>query len=381
METEGRKFLMVDIIPMLDLARQHNEYDEQLTLAFKRVMKHGQFILGDEVASFERHLSDWLSGMEVVAVSSGTDALLVSLMALDVQPGDEVIVPAFTFFATAGVVARLGAVPRFADIDERTYNLSVESVQRLLRRTQSHHSGALIWSDGASIRHCVYLSRKCVFVGRCGSVVGVESARSSLSPKAVGATTSFFPTKNLGGMGDGGAVFSSDLTFVERVKMLRVHGAKPKYTHHAIGGNFRLDAMQACLLDIKLKHLSSTLQSVGRSLHLLSAFTESGLVKEGWVRLPETLDGNVHSFNQFVIRVSRRDALKEHLSKNGVQSMIYYPSPLHLQPCFRHLGYQSGDFPVAEQACRDVLAIPCFPGMTLIEQRRVVMNIRSFYEG
>ena len=374
---------MVDIIPMLDLARQHEEYDEQLTLAFQRVMKHVQFILGDEVASFERHLSDWLSGMEVVAVSSGTDALLVSLMALDVQPGDEVIVPAFTFFATAGVVARLGAVPRFADIDERTYNLSVESVQRALTPNTKAIIPVHLFGQMAPVSDIASTCPENVsLLEDAAQSLGSSRHGLGLSPKAVGATTSFFPTKNLGGMGDGGAVFSSDLTFVERVKMLRVHGAKPKYTHHAIGGNFRLDAMQACLLDIKLKHLSSTLAKRRQIAATYSAlFTESGLVKEGWVRLPETLDGNVHSFNQFVIRVSRRDALKEHLSKNGVQSMIYYPSPLHLQPCFRHLGYQSGDFPVAEQACRDVLAIPCFPGMTLIEQRRVVMNIRSFYEG
>ena len=362
---------------MLDLARQHNEYDEQLTLAFKRVMKQNNL----SWAMRSRHLNGifrQLSGMEVVAVPFGTDALLVSLMALDVQltksscPRLPSLLP-------------LGLLHDLVQCHDSPISTNVHITSQL------NPFSELLPNTKAIIP--VHLFTVCLIriAATCPENVSLlEDAAQSLSsrhglglsPKAVGATTSFFPTKNLGGMGDGGAVFSSDLTFVERVKMLRVHGAKPKYTHHAIGGNFRLDAMQACLLDIKLKHLSSTLAKRRQIAATYSAlFTESGLVKEGWVRLPETLDGNVHSFNQFVIRVSRRDALKEHLSKNGVQSMIYYPSPLHLQPCFRHLGYQSGDFPVAEQACRDVLAIPCFPGMTLIEQRRVVMNIRSFYEG
>ena len=374
---------MVDVIPMLDLARQHDEYQEKLTEAFKRTLKHGQFIMGDEVASFEHHLSQWLSGMEVVSVSSGTDALLVSLMALDVQPGDEVIVPAFTFFATAGVVARLGAVPRFADIDEHTFNLSVESIQSALTPNTKVIIPVHLFGQMAPVSEIASACPEHVtLLEDAAQSLGASRHGLSLSPNAIASTTSFFPTKNLGGMGDGGAVFSANSTFVDRLKMLRVHGAKPKYTHYAIGGNFRLDAMQACLLDIKLKYLSSTLtqrKQLAATYSML--FAESGLVKEGVLRLPETLDGNVHSFNQFVIRVSRRDALKEYLSRNGIQSMIYYPSPLHPQPCFRHLGYQNGDFPVAEQACREVLAIPCFPGMTLKEQRRVVMSIRSFYEG
>ena len=367
-------------IPMLDLARQHQDYRTELYDAARRVIDSNQFIMGDEVARFEANLSAMTDDAIAIGVSSGTDALLVALMGLGVGPGTEVVVPAFSFFASAGVVARLGAKPVFADICPDTFNVTDETIIPLLGPKTRVVMPVYLFGQMTEIG-----AQR--FDGRCIPVLedAAQSLGARLNGKGVAtaheiAATSFFPTKNLGGFGDGGAVFVRRSELAERLKILRTHGAKPKYTHHHVGGNFRLDAMQAALLDVKLKHLNAQI-AARRSLAAVyeSRFREIANVTGGAVKTPSVVDGGVHTYNQYVLRCERRDALKLYLGEAGISTMVYYPSPLHLQPCFADLGYKTGSLPEAEQACKDVLAIPCFPGMSDAEQDYICQLIGRFY--
>ncbi|MGB0647981.1 MAG: DegT/DnrJ/EryC1/StrS family aminotransferase, partial [Bradymonadia bacterium] len=339
-------------IPMLDLARQHQAYRTELHDAARRVIDSNQFIMGNEVARFEANLSVMTDDAIAIGVSSGTDALLVALMGLGVGPGTEVVVPAFSFFASAGVVARLGAKPVFADICPDTFNVTDETIAPFL-------------GPKTRVVMPVYLFGQMTPIGTqrfdgCEIPV-LEDAAQSLGARLNGkgvatahaiAATSFFPTKNLGGFGDGGAVFLREAALAERLKILRTHGAKPKYTHHQIGGNFRLDAIHAALLDVKLRHLNAQI-AARRSLAAAydTRFREIAQFTGGAIKTPSVVDGGMHTYNQYVLRCERRDALKRYLSEAGISSMVYYPSPLHLQPCFAELGYQIGALPEAEKAC------------------------------
>ena len=367
-------------IPMLDLSRQHGQYMESLLAATQRVLTHGQFILGNEVSALEAALGTYEDGAHTIGVSSGTDALLVALMALDVDADSEVVVPAFSFFATAGVVQRLGARPVFVDIDPQTFNASADHIlAAVTERTRAVMPVYLFgqMTDVSSLHSPEY---GFAVVEDAAQSFGARYEGKGLARHASLAATSFFPTKNLGGMGDGGAVLTFDDDLHERVRMLRVHGAKPKYTHHVVGGNFRLDALQAALLSVKLGFLN---QQIEARQVLADQYDQliatSGLLERGLLTLPYRETGAEHTFNQYVLRAERRDELRQALSANGISSMVYYPSPLHLQPCFRDLGYAEGDFPHAEKACREVLALPCFPGMTMDEQSCVIQEMCRFY--
>lgn len=365
---------------MLDLSRQHREYMNELVAATQRVLAHGQFILGAEVAEFETALGAYEQGAHVVGVSSGTDALLVALMALDVGPEHEVVVPAFSFFATAGVVHRMGAKPVFVDIRPDTYNATAQDLLDAVSLNTRALMPVYLFGQMSDISSLKQQISSFAVIEDAAQALGARQAGKGLAHDADVAATSFFPTKNLGGMGDGGAVITFDSSLYERLKMLRVHGAKPKYTHHVVGGNFRLDAMQAALLSVKLRFLRQQIvvrQSLASRYDEL--FNASGLVERGLVSTPVRQPNSEHTFNQYVIRVQRRDEVRSFLADHGVASMVYYPSPLHLQPCFAHLGHGPGDFPHAELACKEVLALPCFPGLTTDEQSMVVHQIAYFY--
>lgn len=368
-------------IPLLDLRVQYATIRGEVRAAIDRVCESQQFILGPEVSALEQEIAALCGVRFGVGMSSGTDALLAALMGIGVGPGDEVITTTYSFFATAGVIARLGATPVFVDIDPRTYNLDTEAaLARITPRTK-----AIV---------AVHLFGRCadldliIEAAAAHGITVIEDAAQALGARdgagrAAGAIGhmgcySFFPTKNLGGFGDGGMVVTSDVELAETLRTLRAHGSRPKYYHRVVGGNFRLDALQAAVLRVKLKHLSSWTRARRTNAdRYRSLFEEMGLTDR--IALPEDVPG--HIYNQFVIRVERRDDLRALLTERGVGTEVYYPVPLHLQECFRSLGYRNGDLPRAEAAARESLALPIYPELLEGQQRYVVSQIGERQRG
>jgi dTDP-4-amino-4,6-dideoxygalactose transaminase len=367
-------------VPLLDLAAHHAPLLGELREAIDRVLASNHFILGPEVQAFEREVAAAVGVEHAVGVSSGTDALLSALMALGVGHGDEVITTPFTFFATAGCIARLGARPVFVDIDADTFNLDAEQVRGVL---------------GARTRAIVpvhLFGQPCDMDGLREALRGTAVAVVEDAAQALGATTdagpvgglgafgcfSFFPSKNLGCFGDGGLVTTGDGELAERIRVLRAHGARPKYHHAFIGGNFRLDAIQAAVLRVLLPHVPAwTALRRANAARYDRWFAEDDVLGDV-VRTPPRVEAG-HVYNQYVVRVPRRDELRAHLAERGIGSEVYYPVPLHLQECFRDLGYGPGDFPEAERASREVLALPVFPELGEERARRVVDAVRAFF--
>jgi dTDP-4-amino-4,6-dideoxygalactose transaminase len=351
---------------MLDLSRQYAAMREEILAAVEGVFSSQRFILGEQGRSFETEISDFLGVSNAIAVSSGTDALLVALMALGIGPGDEVVVPAFSFFASAGVVSRLGATPVFADIEPADYTLDPASFEsKITPRTKAvmpvHLYGRpadmRAIGDVASRRGIAVVEDACQAIGArfegrpCGTIGRI-------------GTFSFFPTKNLGAAGDAGLVTTEDAALAERVRHLRVHGMNPKYYHSEIGGNFRMDEVQAAVLRVKLRRLDGwTLRRreiAAEYDRLLAPARDAGRIV-----LPG--EGRDHTFHQYVVRVANRDSVRDRLAKAGVGSEIYYPVALHLQKCFESLGGRVGDQPESERAAAEVLAIPIWPELSPAE--------------
>ncbi|MFK7990647.1 MAG: DegT/DnrJ/EryC1/StrS family aminotransferase [Sandaracinaceae bacterium] len=354
------------MIPTLDPRREG--LDDALIDAFTRVLRSGRYINGPEVEAFEQEVAAWIGVPHAIGVSSGTDALLVALMALDIGPGDEVIVPAYTFFATAGAVARLGATPVFVD-SEWSGNLDPSA------------AAAAVTSNTKAIIP-VHLFGRCadlppleaLGIPLVEDVAQAQGASSEGRPAgSVGrfGTFSFFPTKNLGGLGDGGLVTTTDDTLAGRARRIRAHGAQPKYVHHEVGGNFRLDALQAALLRVKLPGLSDR---IAARRAIAARYDEA--LSDLPLTTPEPAAG--HTYNQYVVRIpEHRDRVRRHLHEAGVGTAVYYPSGLHQQACFAHLPACS--LPVAEKLCRETLALPVFPELTEPEQARVVDALRGAF--
>jgi len=360
--------------PLLDLKAQYAALRDEIHAAIERVVESQQFILGPEVEALEEEVATYSHCRYGVGVSSGTDALLVSLMAIGLQPGDEVITTPYTFFATAGSIARLGARPVFVDIDPQTYNLDPAKLETAITpRTRAimpvHLFGQMADMDPILVvaeRHDLYV------IEDAAQAIGAEyKGRRAGSLGHLGCF-SFFPSKNLGGFGDGGMVVTNDPDLADRVRLLRGHGARPKYYHKVVGGNFRLDALQAAVLRVKLKHLDAwTAVRQRNAERYRQLFTAAGVD----VGLPCDAGYGRHIYNQFVIRSRRRDALMAHLKAHGVGCEIYYPAPLHLQECFADLGYKVGDFPASEQAAQETLAIPIYPELSEAQQETVVRAV------
>ncbi len=366
-------------IPFLDLQAQYSMIRGEVRIAMDRVCDSQHFILGPEVAALEQSVGAFCGANFAIGVSSGTDALLAALMAVGVRPGDEVITTAFSFFATAGVVARLQARPVFVDIEEHGFNLDPERVEAAVTsRTKAilpvHLFGRCaemkLISDIADARGLHVIEDAAQAIGardERGQAAGLIGSLGCFS---------FFPSKNLGAFGDGGMIVCQDSALADAVRLLRVHGAKPKYRHRLVGGNFRLDELQAAILRVKLKYLplwtEARRRNAQRYRQLLNAadFTEQ-------IALPEDTLG--HIYNQFVIRCADRDRLQTFLRSRGVDTEIYYPVPLHLQECFADLGYRSGDCPRAEAAASEALALPIYPELTEEQQGYVVEQCRNFY--
>lgn len=352
-------------VPLLDVKAQNAPLRAELVAAMTRVLDAGGFILGPEVEAFEHELAAALGARRAVGLSSGTDALLVALMALGVGAGDEVVTTPFSFYATVGCIARLGARPVFADIEPGTFNLDpVAAAAACGGKTRAVIPVHLFGRPATLPATAVPIVEDAAqAIGAC-KVTGIASCLS------------FFPSKNLGAMGDGGALITDDAAFADRVALLRAHGSKPKYVHHLVGGNFRLDALQAALLRVKLPRLSAwTAARRANADRYRRLFAAAQLPPE--LVLPG--DAPDHIYNQFVIRAPRRDALREHLTRNGVGSEIYYPLALHLQPCFAGLGYREKAFPHAERATQEVLALPIHAELTEAQQAYVVEQVAAFY--
>lgn len=371
----------MQIVPMCDVAGQYRSLQTEIDAAVLRVLGSGQVIGGPEVAEFERAVADYCGTTYALGCSSGTDALVLALHALGVGPGDEVIVPPFTFFATASAVCRLGARPVFSDIDPVSYNLDPNQIEdKITARTKAivpvHLFGQA--AEMSQIRS----------VARSNGVYVVEDAAQSFGADYAGvrcgnlgdvAAFSFYPSKNLGALGDAGLVTTNREDWAKKMGALRTHGSEVRYLHKYIGYNMRLDAIQAAVLRVKLPHVDCWLvQRIQAASRYDQMLEEAGLV--GFVRRPSVMPGCRHTFNQYVIRVpaEHRDPLVQHLRANGVSCDIYYPLPLHLQECFRYLDHQEGDFPVSEEACRTVLALPIFPEITAEQQLRVVETLSGY---
>ncbi|MFH1807544.1 MAG: DegT/DnrJ/EryC1/StrS family aminotransferase [Pseudomonadota bacterium] len=349
-------------IPMLDLQAQYAPIMGEVRAAMDRVLSTHRYIGGPEVEGLERELAEYCGVPHAVGVSSGTDALVVSLLALGVQAGDEVIVPTFTFFATAGSVWRRGARCVFVDIDPATFNLDVAKVaEAITPRTKAiipvHLFGQCV--DMTALQQVIG-DRPIAVLEDCAQAIGAEhQGRRAGSMGQMGAF-SFFPSKNLGGIADGGLVTTADATLAGTVRMLRNHGEGAHYVHQIVGGNFRLDAINAAVLRAKLPHLDSwTAARQHNAARYRKLIQDAGLLDQGVV-LPLEQPGGRHIYNQFVIRVPRRDAVMAALKARDMGCAVYYPVPLHLQECFASLGYKPGDLPVAEQAAAEVLALPIY---------------------
>jgi dTDP-4-amino-4,6-dideoxygalactose transaminase len=368
-------------VPLLALDRQYEALKHEIRAAIEQVCDSGRFVLGPDVAELEAELARTLHVPHVIGCASGSDALLLALMALDIQPGDEVILPSYTFFATASAVTRLGAVPIFADIDPVTYLIDPADVERKLsKRTKAlipvHLFGRTADMDAL------------LPIAKAAGVPVVEDAAQSILSTWHGDCSgglgdvgcfSFYPTKNLGGAGDGGFLTTTRDDIAARLKLLRVHGMEPRYYHDLVGINSRLDSIQAAVLRVKLPHLDQwTTDRQANAGRYMELFAEYDL--EGRITVPGDEPRGRHVWNQFVIRVAdgHRDALRAHLAAHGVGTEIYYPVPLHLQKCFAFLGWQKGDLPETERAADETLALPIFPELTADEQRTVVGRIAEF---
>jgi dTDP-4-amino-4,6-dideoxygalactose transaminase len=363
-------------VPLLDLQAQYASIRGDVLGAITRVCDTQQFIMGPEVEQLERELASALGVRAAVGVSSGTDALLVAMMALGIRPGDEVIVPTFSFFATAGSVSRVGARPVFVDVDPATIMLDAAGVRAALTpRTRAivpvHLFGLCADMDPL------------VDVATAAGVPLVEDAAQAIGATYKGrpagtfgalACFSFFPSKNLGAYGDAGLVTTDDEQLARRVRLLRTHGAEPKYYHHEIGGNFRLDALQAAVLRVKLPHLAEwNERRRANASRYRALFERFGLLSR--VGLPIEPQGRTHIYHQYVVRVPNRDAIRRHLATREIGTDIYYPVPFHRQECFASLGYPLDAFPQAEKAAAEVLALPVYPELTAAQQEYVVRSI------
>ncbi|MCR5346999.1 MAG: DegT/DnrJ/EryC1/StrS family aminotransferase [Fretibacterium sp.] len=375
-------------VPILDLKRAFKDIRGEVQAALDRVFDTQSFILGPVVRAFEEHVESYLelpdSGA-AVGCASGSDALLLALMALDIRPGDEVITTPYTFFATASAVTRLGAVPVFADIDPGTYNIDLADVERRITPRTKVFLPVHLFGQMVPMEKIVPLlkDRGIKIVEDAAQAFGAWRRTENRIVRAGTAGDvgcySFFPTKNLGGCGDGGMMVTSSPELAARLRKLRVHGEGSTYFHEEVGLNSRLDALQAAILDVKLPHLEAWNEE-RRSLAAFYrlCFEKRGLTRPGGIKLPVELEDNGHIYHQYVIRTPQRDSLMAWLEERGIAARVYYPLPLHLQPCFAFLNGRPGDCPEAEKLSREALALPIFPGLQAEEQERLADAVAEF---
>ncbi len=377
-------------IPLLDLKAQLATLREPIREAIGRVVESQQFVLGPEVERFEEEAARYLRASHAIGCASGTDALVISLASLGVGAGDEVLTTPFSFFATASCAYKVGARPVFVDVAPDTLNLDPARLDgavgaRARAVLPVHLFGQC--SDVDSILEIARARDLAVVEDACQAMGATYRSKATGRENASGTMGefgcySFFPSKNLGGFGDGGLIVTGDAELARRARLLRTHGQRNRYEHELVGWNSRLDALQAAVLRVKLPHLDAWSRARAANADRYDRlFEASGLVTAGHVRLPARAPYSTHIFNQYTVRAQERDDLSEHLSGKGIGWAVYYPIPLHLQPCFRELGHQPGDFPEAERACHEVLSLPVYPELTPAQIERVVGEIAGFYKG
>jgi dTDP-4-amino-4,6-dideoxygalactose transaminase len=385
-------------VPLLDLKAQFSQIRAEVMPLIDQVCASQQFILGEHVRGLEEELARYCGSKFGIGVSSGTDALLLALMALDIGHGDEVLTSPFTFFATAGAIARTGARPVFCDIEPATFNISSSALQSFIDRNCDASEGGLInratggrikaimpvhlYGQSADMTPLMAIARRhgLKVIEDAAQAIGTEYAQGARvgSIGDVGCF-SFFPSKNLGAFGDAGLCTTNDPELAEKMRVLRVHGGKPKYYHALIGGNFRIDELQAAVLRVKLKYLDGWTEARQRNAAFYDrAFAAAGLGAN--VITPPALAGQRHIFNQYIVRVRDRDALKKFLTERSIGTEIYYPVPLHVQECFAYLGYGAGDFPESERAAAETLALPIYPELSEDQLSHVVASVAEFFK-
>ncbi len=383
-------------VPLLDLKPQYKLLKKELDKAILKVAESQYFILGPEVEKMEKNISEYLNCNYAIGVSSGTDALLIALMAIDIKPGDEVIVPTYSFFATAGVISRLNAKPVFTDVDPVTFNIDRKDFKNKITSRTKAVIPVHLYGQSCDMDSIMQIAsqHKIKVIEDAAQAIGVQYKDGKFAG-TIGdiGCFSFFPSKNLGCFGDGGMVTTNNKELAEKLFILRVHGGQQKYYHKIIGGNFRLDAIQAAVINVKLPHLNSWSASRRKNAKLYrKLFIESGLSEaegklffdnKNRVLIPEAVYKtsavvNYHIYNQYIIRVEKRNELKEFLAKNEIATEIYYPVPFHLQECFSNLGYKKGDFPVSESLAETTLALPIYPELNDDQINFVVEKISEF---
>lgn len=368
-------------VPLLDLHAQYAPLRQDILDAVTRVCDSQRFIGGPEVDGLERELCAHLGVPHAIGLSSGTDAVLAALMALGIGPGDEVITPTYSFFATAGCVVRVGATPVLVDIEAGTFNVDVEQALAAITPRTKAIIPVHLFGQAADMQPIVEAAdaRGIAVIEDAAQAIGCQYHGRPIGTWGVVGCFSFFPSKNLGAFGDAGFVTATDDAMAKKLRLIRTHGMEPKYYHHLVGANFRIDAIQAAVLRVKLPHLGAWSDARrANAARYRALFEDAGLAE---VTVPVEAPDRTHIYNQFVIRVPDRDRLKQHLDKAGIGTEIYYPVPFHLQQCFADLGYAHGAFPVAEAAAQSSLALPIYPELTAAQQAAVVGAIRTFYRG
>lgn len=368
-------------VPLLDLKAQYLSIKDEIDAAIKRVIESQRFILGPEVEALEREVADYCGCKHGIGVSSGTDALLVSLMALGIGPGDEVITTPFTFFATVGSIMRLGATPVFADIDPDTFNIDPEQIRKAVTANTKAILPVHLFGQAAEMDPILEIAQEhgIPVVEDAAQAIGAEYRGRRAGSMGTLGCFSFFPSKNLGAFGDGGMITTDNDELAEKIRIIRNQGAKPKYFHKIVGGNFRLDAIQAAILRVKLRHLDSwTEKRIQNAAYYTKGLQDAGLVADGKVIPPKIVQSR-HIFNQYVIRVKNRDGLKAHLKENGIDTEIYYPKAMHLQECMKHLAAPS--LPESEAAADEVLALPIYPELGTEHLEYALAQILAFHDG
>ena len=367
-------------VPLVDLGAQYETIRDDVLAAVTRVCDSQRFILGPEVELFEQDLAARLSARHAIGTSSGTDALVVSLMALEVGPGDEVVTSAYSFFATAGSIARLGATPVFVDVDPVTFNIDPAAARAALTPRTKAIMPVHLFGLSANLDPLLEAAAQAgipVIEDACQAIGARYKERTVGALGAVGGI-SFFPSKGLGAFGDAGLVVTNDDALAERLRLLRGHGARPKYVHKIVGGNFRLDTIQAAVLRAKAPHLAGWLDARRQNAARYAQFFDQAGVETFGVQLPAEPPECWHTYHQYVIRLPRRDELRAHLEAHGIGTAVYYPVPLHLQECFADLGYKQGTLPHAEAAAQTALALPMYPELTEAQQAHVVETVVQF---
>ncbi|MCM3111979.1 DegT/DnrJ/EryC1/StrS family aminotransferase [Lederbergia lenta] len=366
-------------IQMLDLSEQYKSMKNEIMEKMDEVMSSSRFILGDNVKKLEADVAEYSNVTYGIGVGNGSDAIHISLQAAGIGPGDEVITTAFTFFATGGAIVRAGATPVYIDIDPITFNIDPSKIEEAITDKTKAIIPVHLYGQMADMITIKKIADKynLVVIEDAAQAIGASQHGKSVGELGTAATYSFFPTKNLGAYGDGGMIVTNSTDLAEKASVIRVHGSKPKYYHHVLGYNSRLDELQAAILNVKFPHLDEWSQARRERANYYTESLNKQLIEI--IQTPIEKEGNYHVFHQYTLRVPNRDELQEYLKAEGIATMIYYPMPLHLQPVFKDLGYKEGDLPETEKATKEALSLPMYPELKQEDQDFVIQKIIEFY--